>query len=84
MLSLQSVVIHVVPIISVVSGFQTLISTYVPYFGVFMVHVDGQQLFSGKKEKNQSTISHIAKNEKNKEVHLNKRHIKQILLTWFS
>jgi hypothetical protein len=46
-----------------------------------MAHVDGQQLFSGKKEKNKSTISHISKNEKNKEVHLNKRHIKQILLT---
>jgi predicted tellurium resistance membrane protein TerC len=79
MLVLQSVIIHVISIVSVVSGFQTSISTYVPYFGAFMVHVDRQQLFSGKKEKNQSTISHISKNEKNKEVHLNKRHIKQIL-----
>jgi hypothetical protein len=44
-----------------------------------MGHADGQKLFSGKKEKNQSTISHISKNEKNNEVHLNIRHIKQIL-----
>jgi hypothetical protein len=29
-----------------------------------MVYVDGQQLFSGKKEKNQSTISHISKIKK--------------------